>query len=201
MKQVQSATVDAKPLRWIESAIAILLIALLSNLSLYPEPTSENVLIALRITSLTTALPLLLVAIARPLALVSRPWADWTQTYCRELWLVLTASHLVHLYQIGIYYQLGQQCPLVIWLLTVPVWGITILFSIVAIARPQWLKQPPSLGLKRLYGLGLGYVWAVFTMAFGLGAIARHLPFYNIPAFLLFLSGGALHLVAIRRKT
>ena len=45
------------------------------------------------ITSLTPALPLLLVFTARPLALISRSWAQWIQDYYRELWLVLTASH------------------------------------------------------------------------------------------------------------
>ena len=60
-------------------------------------------------------------------------------------------------------------------------------------------RSDETFGLKLLYGLGLGYVWAIFTIAFGLGAITRHLPFYNIPAFLLFLSAGTLHVVARRR--
>ena len=200
MNQLQFPSKNTKPMQWAAVGFAILLIALLSNLSLYPQTTAENVPIALRITSLTTALPLLLVFTARPLPLISRPLAQWVHAHYRELWLVLTASHLIHLYQIGLYYQLGQQCRLTVWLVTAPVWGITVIFAIVAIARPQWLEQPSSRGLKWLLGLGLAYVWGVFTLAFGLGAIARHLPFYNIPAFLLFLSGGALHIIARKRK-
>ena len=184
-----------------EVSLSILLIALSSNLSLYPQPTSDNVLIALRITSLTTALPLLWVFTAQPMALIFRSWAQWIQDHYRELWLVLTASHFIHLYQIGVYYQLGQRCPLTIWLFTAPVWGIMAIFSTIAIARPQWFKRPPSLALKWLLGLGVGYAWFMFAAAFGLGAIARHLPFYNIPAFLLFLSSGILHIIARSRRS
>ena len=201
MHQLQATLTEALPLRWIEVGFSILLIALSSNFSLYPQPTSENVLIALRITSLTTALPLLWVFTTRPVTLISRPWAQWIQGHYRELWLVLTTSHFIHLYQIGVYFQLGQQCPLTIWLLTAPVWGIMAVFSVIAIARPQWFDQPPSLAMKWLLGLALGYAWLVFAAAYGLGAIARHLPFYNVPAFLLFLSRGILHIIARSRKT
>ena len=195
MTQLQPTPADTKPLRWIAVGCAVLAIALLSNLALYPQPTAETVLIALRITSLTTALPFLLVFSTRPLVLVSRELAQWAQAYRRELWLVLTASHLLHLYQIGLYYQLGQQCPLTVWLITAPVWIITVLAAVVEIVRSQWFEGRSPAGLKLLYSLGLGYVWLVFTLAFGLGAIARHLPFCNIPSFLLFLAAGVLHLV------
>ncbi|ASC74149.1 hypothetical protein XM38_051240 [Halomicronema hongdechloris C2206] len=53
MNQLQPTPTDVKPLGWIGVGLSILLIALLSNLSLYPRPTSETILVALRITSLT----------------------------------------------------------------------------------------------------------------------------------------------------
>lgn len=192
-------------LAWVGVVVATLALFLTSHLILYPQPTPETLLLALRVTSLTTALPLWLVGVAGPIALVSRELAQWVQTHRRYLWLALTASHLIHLYQIALYYQVGQQCPPLVWAITIPVWGVMVGVAAVEWLRPQWIdgldQRTATLGGLWLYGIALGYVWLVFTLAFGLGAIAHHLPFYNIPAFLLFLAGGILHVIAWIRRT
>ncbi|MGP1384841.1 MAG: hypothetical protein ACTS2F_14845 [Thainema sp.] len=199
-----SSTIRSNRLGWVGFVIATLAILLVSHLILYPQPTPETLLLALRVTSLTTAIPLWLVFVAQPIALVASEVAHWIQANRRYLWLTLTASHLMHRYQIGLYYQVGQQCPLIVWLVTLPVWIVLVIVAAIEWVRPQWLTVPATtstlMRLRSAYWLGLGYVWLIFTLAFGLGAIARHLPFYNIPALLLFLAGGALHVMGWLRR-
>lgn len=193
-------------LGWSGVAIATLLMILVSALILYPTVTMEKVLTALRLSSVTTALPFLLVFVAKPLTILDVPLGlgQWLQRNRRYLWLTLTISHLLHLYQIWFFYQLGQSCPLVIWAITSPLWIIMVLFSIVEIAQPQRFDLLAVVkGTRRLqfiYGCGVWYVWLVFTLAFGSGAIAQHLPFYNIPALILFLAGGVLHGIVRGRR-
>ncbi|MEM9216522.1 MAG: hypothetical protein AAGD25_19515 [Cyanobacteria bacterium P01_F01_bin.150] len=186
----------AKSINWTVVCLSVMAIALFHTLTLYPQPTMDGVQLALRGTALTTSLSFLLFFVARPLILVNRRLMYWAQTYRPELWLILTASHLLHLYEISLYYQLGQQCPLVIWLATIPVWVITVLFAIIEIIRRGWFEQTSFAGQKWMFRIGLTYVWLIFTTAFGLGTIAQHLLIYNTPLFILFLAGSALHGIA-----
>lgn len=191
-------------LGWFGVVVTTLAIFLMSHLILYPQPTPEALLLALRVTSLTTALPLWLVCVARPIALISRELAQWVQAHRRYLWLTLTASHLIHLYQIGLYYQVGQQCPFLVWAITIPVWGVMVAIAAIEWLRSSWIDElyqgTANASGAWLYGIALGYVWWVFTLAFGLGAIDRHLPFYNMPAFLLFLSAAILQGIGWTRR-
>lgn len=179
-------------------ASATVAIILSSSLILYPEPTSENILTALRVSSVTTAVPFLLVFAARPLAMLSlsRELGQWAQANRRYLWFILTISHLLHLYQITLYYQLGQSCPFIVWAITAPLWIIMVLFSLVEGVNPHLFDRlyqgRGNLGIKVLHGLGSGYVWLVFTLAFGLGVFDKHLLFYNVPALASFLAGAFL---------
>jgi hypothetical protein len=67
-------TISAKDrLGWSAVAIAALVMLLSSGLMLYPQPTVEHVMIALRVSSLTTALPFLLVFVAGPFGISGGP--------------------------------------------------------------------------------------------------------------------------------
>lgn len=78
--------------------MATLFIILTSGLILYPKITDDNILTALRFSSLTTAIPFLLFFVAKPLAVVRGEIGQWLQNHHRYLWLILTISHLIHLY-------------------------------------------------------------------------------------------------------
>ena len=179
------------------SGVAVISLAmfLFSGLILYPKVTNENILTALQVTSVTTALPFLLVFTAKPLTLfsLSRNLGQWAQTNRSSLWLILTISHFLHLYQIWLYYQQGQSCPWYIWAITSPLWLIMGLFSAVELFNPQLFDRLSRVhgnrGLKIVHGVGSVYIWLVFTLAFGIGTLEHHLLFYNGPAFVLFLSG------------
>lgn len=177
--------------------IATLFMMLASGLILYPKTTDENILTALRLSSVTTAIPFLLVFIAKPLAVVASDLGRWVQSNRRYLWLILTISHLIHLYQILLYYQLGQSCPLIVWAITSPLWIIMVLFAGGELSRPNFFAQifptRETRALNLLHGIGVWYVWLVFTLAFGLGTVAGHITFYNVPAFVLFLAGAIMH--------
>ena len=78
-------------------------------------------------------------------------------------------------------------------------------FSAIEVAKPQlWdnLYQTQAMApLRLLHGIGIWYIWLVFMLAFGLSAVAKHIPFYNIPAFVLYLSAAILwEIVCWRRK-
>lgn len=193
-------------LGWSGVAIATIFIVLISSLILYPNVTSENVLTSLRFSSVTTALPFLLVFVAKPLRVLNvfSNLGQWAQANRRYLWLILTISHLLHLYQIFLYYQLGSSCSWLVWAITSPLWVIMVLFSAVAIFKPQLFDQLPQAngtkGLNLIYEIGNWYIWLVFTLAFGLGSVAKHIPFYNVPAFILFLAGAIAYAMAWFRR-
>ena len=184
-------------LGWSGVLIATILMVLASALILYPEITSENILTSLRFSSLTTAIPFLLIFVAQPLTAISDEIGQWLQTNRRYLWLILTISHLIHLYQIVLYYQLGESCSLIVWGITAPLWLIMVAFSAVELMKPQlfdsFYQGDGSRALRRLHRMGIWYVWLVFTVAFGLGAMAKHIPFYNVPALVLFLAGAIMY--------
>lgn len=192
-------------LGWSGVLISTTFMILASGLILYPRLTTENILTALRLSSLTTAIPFLLVFLLQPLTVVADGLGGWVRDNRRYLWLTLTISHLIHLYQIGFYYQLRQSCPLTIWLITSPLWIIMVGISVIDIVKPQLCDRlsqatvPKALNL--LYGMSIWYVWLIFTIAFGLGAVAKHIPFYNVPAFVLFLSGAVLHAIVRWRRS
>ena len=193
MQSIKQQTV----LGWSAVFIATAFMILTSSLILYPKITDENILTALRLSSLTTAIPFLLFFITKPLAVARNELGQWLQNHHRYLWLTLTISHLIHLYQIVLYYQLGESCPLIVWLVTSPLWIIMVIFSVIELIKPQLLdlqtpENTPKL-LSLLYGIGIWYIWLIFTLAFGLGAVAKYIPFYNIPAFVLFLAAAILH--------
>ena len=189
---------------WIITATIFMLLA--SGLILSPEVNETNVLTALQVSSLTTALPFLMLFVAKPLGLLRKDIKQWVHTSHRPLWLILTISHLIHLYQILLFYQQGQSCPLLIWLITSPLWFIMVFFSFIEFAQPEVaiaFFQNQSRGVWRiLYSAGIWYTWLVFSIAFGLGSITKHLVFYNVPAFICFLSGAATYgIVWIKTKS
>lgn len=193
-------------LEWSVVALATVFMLLASGLILYPKITNENILAALRLSSLTTAIPFLLVFIIKPLRAIADNLGRWLQNNRRYLWLILTISHFIHLYQIFLYYQLGESCPLTVWLVTSPLWILMAAFSAIEIAKPELidrLYRSKKNGLFNLfYGMGIWYIWLVFTLAFGLGSVAKHIPFYNVPAFIVFLAGAILYAIAWwRHKT
>ena len=191
-------------LGWTGVLISTVFMLLASGLTLYPQITSENILTALRLSSLTTAIPFLLVFVTKPLTVTTDELGQWLRNNRSYLWLALTISHLIHLYQIILYYQLGETCSLTTWLVTAPLWIIMVLFSVTELLRPEifdYLYQahvPRRLNI--LYRLGLWYIWLVFTLAFGLGAAEQHIPFYNIPAFMLFVAGAIFNGIMWWRK-
>ena len=204
MKKQPSQTV----LAWWGVAIATMLMLLVSGLILYPETTDENILLALRVSSVTTALPFLLVFVAKPLRQLNGVslMGQWIEGQRRYLWLILTLSHFLHLYQILLFYQFGESCSLTVWAITSPLWVLMFLFSGIELVNPQLLDRTSqashSTVLTLSYDCGCWYIWFVFTLAFALGTAGKHLLFYNIPALILFLAGAiAYGLVWWRRRS
>lgn len=191
-------------LGWTGVLISTVFMLLASGLALYPKITSENILTALRLSSLTTAIPFLLVFVTQPLTATTDELGKWLKSNRSYLWLALTLSHLIHLYQIVLYYQLGETCSWTTWLVTAPLWIIMVLFSVTEMVKPEifdYLYQahvPKRLSI--LYTLGLWYIWLIFTLAFGFGTAAQHIPFYNIPAFMLFIAGAIFNGILWWRK-
>ena len=188
--------VNKRPsLSWSLIVLASLSMSLLSALVLSNGLEMSSVLLALRVSSLTTALPFLLVFSMRPLKRLK--WTSeigqWSQQYYRELWVITAVSHLIHLAQIGLYYTLGQSCPFLVWAVTLPLWIIMVGFAIIAIFNPVWFKNGQFQDV-RLYTLGSWYIWLIFTVAFALGSATQHLLFYNLPSAILFIAGAILRL-------
>jgi hypothetical protein len=200
------ATSTRTLLGWSSVVISTVLMVLASSLILYPSPTLVNILTALRLSSVTTALPFLLIFVARPLVFLTGlgDLGAWIQANRRYLWLMMTVSHLIHLYQIRLYYQLGQSCPPLVWMITAPLWIVMVLFAGIEIFQPQRLaglyQGRNTDVMTLLHKIGGGYIWLVFTLAFGLAAVDNHLLFYNVPALVLFLAGGVLHGFTWRRQ-
>jgi hypothetical protein len=203
--------VTSPPLHWGLIVISSLSLLLVSALILSNGLDQASLFIGLRVSSLTTALPFLLIFAIAPL---QRFWftaktGDWAQEHQRSLWVIAAVSHLIHLGQIGLYYKLGQSCPLWVWLLTAPLWLILIWFAAVAIFQPNWFASParsrifrspgqgfPSAQAKaRIYQIASWYVWLVFAAAFILSIAAQHLLFYNLPAAILFLAAALVRLL------
>jgi len=183
------------PLHWSLIALASVFMVLTSALVLSNGLDELSILLALRISSLTTALPFLLVFGMRPLQRL-RLTAEvgmWAAQHQRDLWVMAAVSHLTHLAQIGLYYRLGLSCPALVWAVTLPLWGIVVGFAAMAIALPQRLMTMQSRRFG-FYQLGCWYTWFVFTLAFSLGAATHHLLFYNLPAAVLFVAAAVLRL-------
>ncbi|MEL6814762.1 MAG: hypothetical protein AAFP03_08105 [Cyanobacteria bacterium J06598_3] len=175
-------------------AIATIFLVLSSALLLSNGVNNSSVLLSLRVSSLTTALPFLLVFAMQPMQRfqVTRKTGQWAQQHFRDLWVIAAISHLIHLAQLGLYYQLGQSCPPLIWAVTTPVWIILGLFAAISIFQPGWFSPRPRPQKALLYEVGSWYVWLVFTVAFSLGSAAHHLLFYNLPAASLFVAAAVL---------
>lgn len=187
-------------LRWSWIAIASLFCLLTSALILSNGLELSSIFLALRVSSLTTALPFLLLFAAQPLQRFGNTFSlgQWTQHHGRELWIIAAVSHFIHLGQIGLYYTLGKYCSLFSWTFTIPMWGILLVFSVLAIAKPNLFFQAQ---VARFYSLGSWYVWFIFTAAFSLGSAAQHLLFYNLPAATLFIAAGVLRGLPRQLKT
>lgn len=202
---------DYPPLHWSLVALSAVFLLLLSALILSNGLDEVSILLSLRVSSLTTALPFWLVFALGPLqrlGLVQRR-GDWLHQHQRDLWVIAGLSHLIHLGQIGLYYKLGQSCPLPVWLVTAPLWIILTLFALFALIQPDWVVQNvrnsifgssgnsfPSLKTKALvYEWGSWYVWLVFTLAFVVSIFAQHLLFYNLPGAVLFMAAALLRLL------
>ncbi|NEQ51178.1 MAG: hypothetical protein F6K11_13750 [Leptolyngbya sp. SIO3F4] len=72
-----------------------------------------------------------------------------------------------------------------------------VLFSAVELINPQLFdnlnQAETTTTVKRLHAIGIWYVWLIFTVAFSLGSLAKHLMFYNLPAFILFIAAAIIH--------
>lgn len=103
---------------WSLVIAASLFIFLVSSLIFYVDVGEESTRTVLRFTSLTSAIPFLLVFISKPFSYIqwSQEFSQWTQHNRRYLWLILTASHLIHLYAIFVFFQLKvKEIPGYIW--------------------------------------------------------------------------------------
>ena len=197
------------PLHWSLVTVSSLFLVLTSALILSNGLDEASIFLALRVSSLTTALPFFLVFAMQPLQRlrITREMGLWAQQHARDLWVIAAVSHLIHLAQIGLYYSLGQSCSAISWALTAPMWLILIVFAGLAIVQPSWFnficaaeyaaeKAPSS--KARLYQLGSWYVWLIFVGAFVGGATAQHLLFYNLPAAILFIAAAILRVLPRR---
>jgi hypothetical protein len=177
--------------------VGISLVLAIAAIVLTPSPNLATVTLALRASSATTAAPFLTVFLAQGLRRwpQGQAWGDALHGYRRPLWLVLTFSHLVHLAQIGVYYQLGQSCPLFVWAVTTPLWLITVWFAVVELTHPQRLEPLHSTPARLLhsYQWGCWYVWLIFFLAFALSVFAQENLPYTLPGALLFAIAGLLH--------
>ena len=184
-------------LGWGTVLVAAALISLTSAIIIYPEVNKQNILTALRFSSLTTALPFLILFVAQPLSIVRQEIRPWLQENRRYLWLILTISHLIHLYQIYLFYQLGRSCPLAVWIAAGPMWIIMVIFSTIELVTPNLLGYTYQVNWARalnwFYEIGTWYIWLSFTLAFGLTSMAHRLLFYNIPALVLYLAGAIIY--------
>ena len=183
--------------RWSGVLSVSIYMLITSALILSPTLTNENILIALRLSSLTTAIPFWLIFVTKPMMRIANDLGIFLQENRRYLWLIATISHFIHLYQIFLYYQLGNSCPLSIWFVTSPLWIFMALFSILEIFKPQLLDDIYRLdnlkALRFFYSFSLWYIWLIFTFAFVLATIGKQLLFYNIPASILFVAGGIMY--------
>lgn len=190
---------------WHWSGLIIISLYLLITSALVTSPavTNENILIALRLSSLTTAIAFWLVFATKSIIKLNYQAGSFLQENRRYLWLMATISHLIHLYQIFLYYQLGNSCPLMVWLITSPLWILMTLFAVVEIFQPQLLDgiiSPDKSNESNkywnfFYRFSLWYIWLVFTIAFSLGTIAKQLIFYNLPASILYLAAAIIPIV------
>lgn len=184
----------------IGSAAALLLT---SVLILQPSVNQQNILTALRVSSATTAIPFLILFALAPLDRPGSAARTWLLNHRTETWVILTLSHLLHLVQIGLYYRLGQSCPLTVWLVALPVWLVMVAVTLAELGVVPWLAAAAESDGPRggwLYQAGLWLVWLVFLLAFGLGTAARHLMVYNLPALVLFLAAALGWLVPGLRR-
>lgn len=184
-------------LRWDLLAIASIFLLLSSALLLSNGVDEPSVILSLRVSSLTTALPFLIVFAMQPMQRfrLTRKTGQWAQQHFRELWIIAAVSHLIHLAQLGLYYQLGQACPPLVWAVTIPVWIILVLFAAISIFQPGWFSPMPHPQKGLLYKTGSWYVWLVFTVAFTLSSAAHHLLFYNLPSASLFVAAAVMRLL------
>lgn len=145
-------------LRWNLVILSSLFILLTSALVLSNGLDEASIFLALRVSSLTTALPFFLTFSMRPLQRfrVTRETGQWVQQQHRELWVITAVSHLIHLAQIALYYSLGQSCPLLVWAVTLPLWITIVGFAVIAIIYPQWFTNSRPQNL-RLYEIGIWY--------------------------------------------
>lgn len=196
---------ECSSVRWSLIVVSSLFMLLTSALVLSNGLDEMSVLLALRVSSLTTALSFFLIFAMRPLQRLSltSKTGQWTELHHLDLWVIAAISHLIHLAQIGLYYTLGQSCPILVWAVTLPLWIIVVGFAGIAVVNPRWFATPRSQDaqLSRthnlsngLYTFGSWYVWFVFTVAFSLGAATQHLLFYNLPAAILFIAAALLRL-------
>ena len=192
---------------WHWSSVVITSLYLLATSALVTSPvvTNENILIALRLSSLTTAIAFWLVFVTKSMIKLNYQIGSWLQENRRYLWLIATISHFIHLYQIYLYYQLGNTCPLPIWLITSPLWIFMGLFATIEIIQPKLLDRISSTDKSTkywnwFYTFSNWYIWLVFTLAFSLGTIGKQLLFYNLPASILYLAGAIISIVFLWQK-
>lgn len=193
---------------WSLVIAASVFIVLVTGLIFYVGVDEQTTRTVLRFTSVTSVIPFLLVFIAKPCSYIQRIqyFSQWTDNNRRYLWLILSISHLVHLYGIFVFLQLKvQEVPGFIWLTGGIAYLVILIFAVVELVKPS-LFDEVSQGVgdnftKLIYTSGIWYVWLYFFLAYvgsasGYSALAKGRQiFYTVPATIIFIAAALLHLI------
>ncbi|KST64524.1 hypothetical protein [Mastigocoleus testarum] len=191
-----------------------LFILLITGLIFYVGVNEQTIRTVLRFTSVTSVVPFLLVFVSKPCSYIQRlqEYSLWIENYRRYLWLILSISHLVHLFGIFVFVQLRvKQVPGYIWFTGGIAYLIIMIFAVMELVNSSIFDEV-SKGVsdsfsKLIYVSGIWYIWLYFLFAY-VGAASGYSPltkgrqlFYTIPAAIIFIATALLHvLVRIRYK-
>lgn len=199
---------NSSTLGWSLVIAASLFILLVSGLIFYVGVNEDSTRTVLRFTSVTSALPFLLVFLSKPLSYFQRTqeFSQGTRDNRRYLWLTLTASHLVHLYAIFVFFQLKvKEIPgSVLWMGGIA-YAIILIFGGIELVKPSLFDEARNSQsnsfINWIYGSGIWYVWLLFFLTYlgsatGLSALAQgRQMFYTIPGAIVFLAAALFRLI------
>lgn len=193
---------------WSLVIAASVFIVLVTGLIFYVGVNEQTTRTVLRFTSVTSVIPFLLVFVSKPGSYIQKiqEFSQWIKNNRRYLWLILSVSHLVHLYAIFVFLQLKvKEVPSYIWLTGGIAYLVILIFAVVELIKPSVFDEV-SQGLgdsftKLVYTSGIWYVWLYFFLAYvgaasGYSALTKGRQlFYTIPATIIFISAALLHLI------
>lgn len=193
---------------WSLVIAASIFILLASILIFYVGIDEKSTRTVLRFTSLTSAIPFLLVFMSKPFSYIQKTqeFSKWTQYNRRYLWLIFTASHLIHIYAIFVFFQLQvKEISGYIWWAGGIAYVIILIFATIELVSPNLFDEATLTKfrfLKLIYTSGIWYVWLIFLLTYvgtasSLSAVAKgRITFYTIPMIIIFLAIALLHLIA-----